>query len=132
MKPKQPKLLQKRRRYAETFKKALVQDFESGRYSVHQLSRLHGVAFQTIYNWIYRYSQVNERGTRVMEYTDSSQEKVRSLERQVADLERRLGQKQVKLDLQDKIIELASEELGVDLKKTFSTPPCSTSKTTRQ
>ena len=130
--PKSAKLLQKRRRYGETFKKSLVQDFESGRYSVLQLSRLHGVAFQTIYNWIYRYSQVNEKGVRIMEYSDSSQEKVRALERQLADLQRRLGQKQVELELQHKIIELASEELGIDLKKTFSTPPSGGSKITKK
>lgn len=128
---KQPQLLRKQRRYAETFKRAIVQDYESGRYSVEQLSRLHGMSAQSVYNWIHRFSRHNQRGTRIVEYADSSQEKLRQLERKVADLERRLGQKQVELDLHAKLIELASEELGMDLKKSFSCPPSTTSKTDR-
>ena len=126
----QQKLLRKQRYYAETLKKAIVADYESGRFSVGQLSRLHGVSSQSIYNWIHRFSIYNEKGTRIVEYADSSQEKLRQLERQVADLERRLGQKQVELDLYTKLVEIASEELGMDLKKSFSTAPSSTSKTT--
>ena len=128
---KRPQLLQRQRHYAEAFKRAIVADYESGRYSVKQLSRLHGLSTQTVYNWIHRYSRHNERGTRVVEYADSSQEKLKQLERKVADLERRLGQKQVELDLHAKLIELASEELGMDLKKSSSSPPSTTSKTTR-
>lgn len=126
-----PKLLQKKRRYAESFKKASVADFESGRYSVSQLSRLHRVSTQAIYNWIHHFSLINEQGTRIVEYNDSSQEKLRQLQRKVADLERRLGQKQVQLDLYEQLIALASDELGMDLKKSFSTARSSTSKTTK-
>lgn len=127
---KSPHLLKKKRRYALTFKKAIVADFESGRYSVNQLSRLHGISTQAIYNWIHRFSLINEKGTRIVEYADSSQEKLRQLQRKVADLERRLGQKQVQLDLYEQLIALASDELGMDLKKSFSTARSSTSKTT--
>lgn len=127
---KQPKLLLKRKRYALAFKKAIVQDFESGQYSAQQLARLHGIALQSVYNWIHQLSQLNQKGLRIVEYANSSQEKLRQLERKVADLERRLGQKQVQLDLQNKLIEIASEELGMDLKKSFSTERSSTSKTT--
>jgi transposase len=114
---KQGKLLLKHRRYSKTFKKSIVQDFESGRFSVQQLSNLHGMSIQSIYNWIYKYSHVNQRGTRIMEYSDSSEEKLRQLERKIADLERRLGQKQIELELFQKLIEIASEELQIDLKK---------------
>jgi transposase len=129
---KQGKLLLKHRRYSKTFKKSIVQDFESGRFSVQQLSNLHGMSIQSIDNWIYKYSHVNQRGTRIMEYSDSSEEKLRQLERKIADLERRLGQKQIELELFQKLIEIASEELQIDLKKTFSTPPSGGSKTTRK
>lgn len=127
---KQPQLLRKQRHYSTTFKKAIVQDFESGRFSVLQLSKLHRIPNQCIYRWIHQLSHHNEKGTRIVEYADSSQQKLRQLERKVADLERRLGQKQVELDLHAKLIEIASQELGMDLKKSFSTAPSSTSKTT--
>lgn len=129
---KEPRLLRKRRAYATAFKKAIVHDYESGRCSVQQLSRLHGIASQSIYNWIHRFSLLNEQGTRLVEYTDSSQEKLRHLERQVADLQRSLGQKQVQLELHEKLIEVAGQELGMDLKKSFSTLPSHGSTTTRR
>lgn len=48
--------LQKTRRYEDTFKRHLVEEFESGRFSVGELSRLHHVPGQTIYRWIYKFS----------------------------------------------------------------------------
>ena len=129
MAKKVSKLLQKRRRYAETFKKKLVLEFETGQFSVYQLAQLHNLSPQSIYNWIYKYSRLNQKGIRVVEYGDSSEEKLRQLNRQVNELQRLLGQKQVEIEFLDKLIELAGEELGMDLKKTFSTPPSGGSKT---
>jgi hypothetical protein len=39
---------------------------------------------------------------------------------QVAELERRLGQKQMQLDYLEKLVELASKEYSIDLKKNFN------------
>lgn len=52
---------------------------------------------------------------------DSSSKKLKELNKRIADLERTLGQKQIKIDFLEKMIELAKEELGIDLKKNFST-----------
>jgi transposase len=43
---KQGKILLKQRRYAKTFKKSIVQDFEGGRFSIQQLSNLPGMSIQ--------------------------------------------------------------------------------------
>ncbi|MEM6648501.1 MAG: transposase, partial [Bacteroidota bacterium] len=72
--PKQPQLLQKKPHYALELKKSIVRDFETGRYSALQLSRLHGISLQSIYNWIHKLSHHNQRGTRIVEYADSSQQ----------------------------------------------------------
>ncbi len=115
--------LRKRRRYSESFKKRLVSEYEYGQLSVLQLSRLYGIAFQNIYSWIYKYSTFNEKGVRVVEDHESSSEKLKKLERQVLELEGLLGRKQIELDFLDKLIELASEDLQVDIKKNYSTGP---------
>jgi len=126
------KVLRKRRRYSEDFKKKLVKEFESGQYSVTQLGRLYGICFQNIYNWIYKYSTFNEKGVRIVEDHQSSSKKLKLLEQQIKDLEALLGRKQIQVEFLEKMIDLASEELQVDIKKNYSTPPLPTSDLTEE
>ena len=126
------KLLNKRRKYSEEFRRKIVAEFESGQASVLQLSKLHSVAFQTIYSWIYRYSEVNSKGTRIVEYKDSSTKKLKDLEAKIKSLEQLIGQQTVKLTYLNKLIDLASEDLGIDLKKTTATKCVGTSKSDRK
>ena len=44
--------IRKQRRYSDAFKKQLVSEFESGKFSVLELSRLHGITFQSRYSYI--------------------------------------------------------------------------------
>lgn len=50
---------------------------------------------------------------------DSEEAKTQELLKKVAELERILGQKQMEIDYQSKLIEIASKELDIDLKKSF-------------
>mgnify|MGYP002632835974 CR=1 FL=1 len=115
------RFLQKRRAFSEEFKRSIVKEFESGRFSVEQLSRLHKIACQTVYRWIYKYSTVNEKGIRIVERSQSSSQKVKDQEKRIAELERALGQKQMQIDYLEKMMELANEELDIDIKKNFNT-----------
>jgi len=117
------RVIQKHRVFSEEFKKELVRLFETGRFSVDQLDRLYGVPYQSIYNWIYKYSTFNEKGSRIVEMKQSSTNKVKALEQKVKDLERLLGQKQIKIDFLEEMIDVAKEELNIDIKKKSSTPP---------
>lgn len=117
------RFIQKHRAFSEEFKKELVRLYESGRFSVTQLDRLYGVPYQSIYNWIYKYSTFNEKGARIVEMKQSSTNKVKALEQKVKDLERLLGQKQIKIDFLEEMIDVAKEELNIDIKKKSSTPP---------
>lgn len=114
--------IRKTRRYSEEFKQKLVKDFESGQFSVIELSKLHGVRFQSIYRWIYKYSTFNEKGYRVVEMKDSSEKKVQELEQRIKDLESAVGRKQIMIDYLEQMIEVAKEELDIDIKKNFNTP----------
>lgn len=119
------RLINKTRRFSDEFKKAVVSEFETGSLSVPQLSRVHSVHFQTIYNWIYKFSTVNEKGYRVVEMKDSTSTKLKEQEQRIKELERAIGQKQLKIDYLEKLIELAGDELGMDLKKNSDTKPLS-------
>lgn len=116
------RLLQKNRRYSDEFKKQIVADFESGKYSVPQLQRLHNIANSLIYGWIYKFSTFNEKGFRVVEMKDSSAKKMKDLEARNKELEAALGRKQIQLEYLEKMIELAKTELDIDIKKNYNTP----------
>ena len=51
---------------------------------------------------------------------ESESNKTKFLQTRLAELERIIGQKQLEIDFQNKLIELSSAELGIDLKKNFS------------
>jgi len=114
--------IQKHRVYSEEFKQQIVADFESGKFSVNQLEKLHGIPNQTIYNWIYKFSTFNKKGFRVVEMKDSSSKKVRDLEMKVKELEAAVGRKQIMIDYLETMMEVAKDELDIDIKKNFSTP----------
>lgn len=113
--------IRKQRRYSVEFKKKLVADFESGKYSVPQLERLHGISNSTIYNWIYKFSIFNEKGFRVVEMKDSSNKKMKELEARIKELEQTVGRKQIMIDYLEKMMDIAKEELDIDIKKNFAT-----------
>lgn len=114
--------IRKQRKYSEEFKKRLVTDFEKGKFSVPQLEKLHGVPHATLYRWIYKFSTFNERGFRVIEMKDSSNKKMKELEARVKELERTVGRKQIMIDYLEKMMEIAKDELDIDIKKNFGTP----------
>jgi transposase-like protein len=126
------KLISKQRKFSEEFKKSIVNDFESGRFSVLQLERLHKIKGQIIYKWIYKYSRHNKPGQRIVEMKDSSTQKLKALEQKIKELERTVGQKQIQIDYLEKIIDIAKTELDIDIKKNSNTPPSSGSATTKR
>lgn len=114
--------IRKQRKYSIEFKKRIVSDFESGKYSVPQLEKLHGVGNKTIYGWIYKFSTFNEQGFRIVEMKDSSNKKMKDLEARVKELKSAVGRKQIKIDYLEKMMEIAKDELDIDIKKNFGTP----------
>lgn len=113
--------IRKKRLFSEDFKKNIVKEFESGKFSVLQLERLFKVDNGLIYKWIYKYSTFNDKSYRIIEMKQSSTQKVKDLEKQVKDLQRAVGIKQLNIDYLEKMIDIAKDELGVDIKK-ITTP----------
>ena len=109
--------LKKQRHYSDEFKKEVVSLFEKGSYSVLQLEKLYGIGNVSIYRWIYKFSTFNEKGIRVVEMKQSSSLKLKELAKKVKDLERIVGQKQIKIDYLEKMIDIAKDEFDIDIKK---------------
>ena len=114
------KQIRKHRRFSEDFRKGIVAQFEKGEFSVPQLEKLYGIANGIIYSWIYKYSNFNEKGRRIVEMKDSNTAKLKELTNKVKQLEQMVGQKQMAIEYLEKMIELAKTELNIDIKKNYS------------
>ena len=115
------KKLRKRRIFADEFKQSLVKEFDTGQFSVNELGRLHGIADTVIYRWIYKFSTFNQKGYRIIEMKESSNKKLKDLEQKVKNLEQIVGKKQIMIDYLEKMMEIAKDELDIDIKKNFNT-----------
>ena len=117
------KRLNKYRQFSEAFKRSIVSEFESGKYSVGELGRLYSISDKVIYRWIYKFSKFNKKGYRIVEMKASSSKKLKALEEKIKELERIVGQKQIMIDYYEQLLELAKQEYDIDLKKNSDTPP---------
>ncbi len=109
--------------FSESFKKAIVREYTSGNFTVGQLCRIHQLHAQNVYEWIYKFSNISKPEKVVVEMKKSTTKKLKDYEKRIAELERMVGKKQVEIEYLSKIIEVASDEFGVDLKKNTSTKP---------
>lgn len=111
--------------FSEEFRKERVKEYEKGEFTVKELSRLFSIKEGVIYRWIYKYSAYNKRGIKVVEMSESSSKKVKDLQKRIRELEQIVGQKQLNIDFLEKMIEIAKEQYGVDIKKKSGTQPLS-------
>jgi transposase len=114
--------LRSKRTFSVEFKKQIVSYFESGTNTILQLSKLYGISQNSIYNWIYKYSIFNEKNITVVEMKDSQLNKLKDLETLNNQLSSLVGNQQLELEFYKRLIDIASKELNVDLKKNFSIP----------
>ena len=124
--------LNKNRKFSEQIKRKVVKDFRSGKYTVIELADLYHCTDVTIYRWIHKYSPADSPSVNVVEMSKSTDQKVKDLQTKITELERALGQKQIKVDFYEKMLELAEQEYNLDLKKSSSSKPSSGSGRTKR
>lgn len=129
---KKVKRLRRIRYFSNEFKQSRVKEFESGAFTVLELSKLYSIREPIIYRWIYKFSKFNKKNVVIVESKDSSTKKLKDYEKQIQELERIVGQKQMKLDYLEKLIEIAEKDLRVDLKKSTELRPSLGSKKTKK
>jgi len=113
------------RYFSEDFKEKKVSEIERNLSRVSEVSREYQVTRASVYKWIYRYSSMRKKGVKQVVEAKSDSHKIAALKAQVKELERIIGEKQVKLDFQEKMIEIAEGEYNIDIKKKFSGKPSS-------
>ena len=118
----------RQRKFSDNFKIQKVREIETGQTKVSEICSQYQVASKNVYLWIDKFGSMkkNKKEHMVVE-TDSDTRQLIELKKRVSELERIIGQKQILIDFQDKMIDLAEETYGVDIKKKFFSTPSSTS-----
>jgi len=109
------------RYFSEDFKRKKVDEIDKNITSIAEVCREYEVSSAAVYKWIYKFSGMRKRGVKQVVEAKSDTRKIAALKEQIKELERAVGQKQIKIDLLEKTIELAEEEYGVAIKKNSST-----------
>jgi GTPase involved in cell partitioning and DNA repair len=74
----------------------------------------------SIYKWLYKYSKMIKKGERQIVERKSDTRKMQELRERIKELERVIGQKQLLIEFQQKMIDLAEQTYDVDIKKKLS------------
>lgn len=118
------------RYFSEDFKQKRVRELESNLVSIADICKTYHVSRTSVYRWIYKYSSMAKKNVRQVVESKSDTKKIQMLEERVKELERALGQKQMLLDIKDKIIEIAEDTYDIDIKKKLDSKVSSGSSTT--
>jgi transposase len=113
------------RNFSEDFKRKKVSELDRNLITVCELSREHQVSRAAVYKWIYRYSGMRTKGLKQVVESKSDTRKLLQMREEIKELQRIIGEKQVKIDFQDKMIALAESEYSIDIKKKFTGTPSS-------
>ena len=112
----------RQRRFSDSFRIQKVRELETGKTKVSELCRQYEVSNTSVYRWLRKFGMMKDKEVRLVVETDSDTKQLLALKKRVAELERMIGQKQILIDFKDKMIEIAEETYGVDIKKSFL--PC--------
>lgn len=105
------------RYFSEEIKKRLVREIEQNLITISEISREYQVQRSAIYNWIHKYSSMRKKGIRMVVESKSLTHQLTGLKAKVKELEHLVGQKQITIEYLEKMIELAEQEMGIDIKK---------------
>ena len=111
--------LKPRRIFSAELKREIVKQIEENKIGVIAASREYGVNRASVYNWLNKYSRTLKRGQTIVVEKESEKRKNEELRAKIAELERIIGRKQMEIDFLNKVIEIGSEEVKVDIKKKF-------------
>lgn len=119
-----------KRYFSVEFKRKKVNEIDRKLITVAELCREYEVSGVAVYNWIWKYSTMRKKKERLVLESESDTRKIHELNEKIKELERIIGQKQMMIDFQDKVIEIAEEEYKVDIKKKLGIKPSSGTGTT--
>jgi len=108
------------RYFSDDFKRKKVSEIDRNLTTIAEICREYQVSDSAVYKWIYKFSRMHKKKERQIVESKSDTKKILALKEKIKELERMVGQKQIEFDFLDKMIELAEEDMGVEIKKKAS------------
>ena len=111
------------RYFSESFKRKKVREIENNTSTVLEVSREYEVSATAVYNWLDKYSLNRKRGVKQIVELMSDTRKIQDLKARIRELEQMIGQKQFEIEFKSKMIDIAEEMYGIDIKKKLGSQP---------
>lgn len=112
-------------RYSEAFKRSVVAEVESGRYTVLEAARVHQVNFSSVYKWLKDLGAPDTQTRIVRIEMPTERDRIKELEKEKRALESALAQAHIKIVVLESTVEVLEEKAGVRVKKKTDTPSSS-------
>jgi transposase len=109
--------------FSQELRQKIVQEIEQGKVTIASVRREYSVSNTTIYRWLHKYSSYLQKGVKMVLELSSEGYRTKELEKRLKEAEAALGRKQMEVDYLQKMIEIASKEYGIDIKKKSLTRP---------
>ena len=107
------------KRYSQAFRKQVVREYETGT-SINKLQQKYGIGGSTtIQRWIKKYSRAGLRSEMMVIQSPEDQLEFKAMKSRIADLEAALAESVLESRMLKATLEVASEALDIDLKKSF-------------
>lgn len=107
------------KRYSQAFKKQVVREYEAGA-SNYSLRQKYGIgAHNTVARWVKQYGRLGYRSELVHIQTVEDQVEVKEMKKRMAELESALAESTLENRMLKTTLQVASQALEIDLKKTF-------------
>lgn len=116
----------RKRVFSTEFKIKKVREIEQKKTTIAEVSMAYQVRKSAVQLWMSKYSSSYKKSVRLIVEMESDTKQLLDLKAKIAELERIVGQKQLIIEFQSKMIDLAEETYGVDIKKKLKSKPSST------
>lgn len=94
-------------------KKAVVEEYLRGGVSLRELSREHGIKYQTLHRWVKDHESGKEGEDK------RRREVIDKMPKDVRELQRELYEARLKAKLFETMVDLAEKDLGIPIRKNF-------------
>jgi len=109
------------RYFSDEFKRQRVSDIERKLITIAEVCRQYQVSRTAVSKWLYKFSTMKKKKEKMVYESDSDTAKLKQMQERIKELERAVGQKQLKIDFLEKMIEITEQDLKIDIKKKAST-----------
>ena len=111
-------------RYSPAFKRKIVEEIESGKFTVGEVRRIYDIkGAETINRWLKNLGREHLLNRVIRVEMKDEKDKLKELERQKRELESALAQAHLKILSLETMIDIAEERFDIKIKKKSDTPP---------